>query len=255
MARNLEMEVQAQMVKWIRMKINSDGMIDKPITFKPTDYYSHLQKVRPPLLSFCPIPLHPLSFTVTQEVALRRWTFTSFPVVDEWGKLLGLITRDEMDFVSTDDNPKFALHRPCLSRRAGRLLGYTFSQLLANACRLGDMMKKLDQIITAPDGTTSNDAYQIMQEKKVKKLPVVSQSGTLMGSPLCLGVFFFCGAPSQEHWPLLPGMYVWGDLKRDVNNKDKFSLDEEGHFLVAAAIGLGMIDLHMHLSVASTQHR
>jgi hypothetical protein len=39
------------------------------------------------------------------------------------------------------------------------------------------------------------------------------------------------------------GMYVWGDLKRDVNNKDKFSLDDEGHFLVAAAIGLGKDDV------------
>ncbi len=38
-------------------------------------------------------------------------------------------------------------------------------------------------------------------------------------------------------------MYVWGDLKRDVNNKDKFSLDDEGHFLVAAAIGLGKEDI------------
>lgn len=42
----------------------------------------------------------------SQEVALRRWTFTSFPVVDENDKLLGLITRDEMDFVGADDNPR-----------------------------------------------------------------------------------------------------------------------------------------------------
>ncbi|ELR24205.1 Inosine5'-monophosphate dehydrogenase [Acanthamoeba castellanii str. Neff] len=166
--RNLDAQAQAQMVKWIRKKINSDGMIDKPITFRPNDYYSYLQK----------------------EVSMRRWTFTSFPVVDEAGKLLGLITRDEMDFVNTDDNPK-----------------------------LGDIMKKLDQIITAPEDTSSNEAYKIMKEKKVKKLPVVAPSGELKG------------------------MYVWGDLKRDVNNKDKFSLDDEGHFLVAAAIGLGKDDI------------
>jgi IMP dehydrogenase len=167
--RNLDAHTQAQMVKWIRKKINSDGMIDKPITFRPNDYYSYLQK----------------------EVAVRRWTFTSFPVVDEvTGKLLGLITRDEMDFVNTDDNPK-----------------------------LVDIMKKLDQIITAPEDTSSNEAYRIMKEKKVKKLPVVSKTGELKG------------------------MYVWGDLKRDVNNKDKFSLDDEGHFLVAAAIGLGKDDV------------
>ncbi len=44
--RNLDAQAQAQMVKWIRKKINSDGMIDKPITFRPNDYYSYLQKVR-----------------------------------------------------------------------------------------------------------------------------------------------------------------------------------------------------------------
>jgi IMP dehydrogenase/GMP reductase len=43
--RNLDAQAQAQMVKWIRKKINSDGMIDKPITFRPNDYYSYLQKV------------------------------------------------------------------------------------------------------------------------------------------------------------------------------------------------------------------
>jgi IMP dehydrogenase len=116
--RNLDAQTQAQMVKWIRKKINSDGMIDKPITFRPTDLCSYMQK----------------------EIALNRWTFTSFPVVDEAGKLLGLITRDEMDFISADDNPK-----------------------------LGDIMKKLDQIITAPEGTSSDEAYQIMQAKKSQK--------------------------------------------------------------------------------------
>jgi IMP dehydrogenase/GMP reductase len=44
--RNLDAQAQAQMVKWIRKKINSDGMIDKPITFRPSDYYSYLQKVQ-----------------------------------------------------------------------------------------------------------------------------------------------------------------------------------------------------------------
>lgn len=46
-------------------------MIDHPITFKPEHRYSHLQK----------------------EIAARGFTFTSFPVVDDEGKLLGLLTR------------------------------------------------------------------------------------------------------------------------------------------------------------------
>lgn len=52
----------------------------------------------------------------------------------------------------------------------------------------------------------------------MKKLPVVSQAGNLLG------------------------MYVWGDLKKDQSKREKFSLDEEGHFLVGAAIGVGKED-------------
>lgn len=53
----------------------------------------------------------------------------------------------------------------------------------------------------------------------MKKLPVVTADGKLVG------------------------MYVWGDLKKDQSKKEKFSLDEEGHFLVGAAIGVGAEDV------------
>ncbi len=41
-----------------------------------------------------------------KEILRKQWTFTSFPIVNDEGKLLGLITRDEMDFVNIDDNPR-----------------------------------------------------------------------------------------------------------------------------------------------------
>jgi len=166
--RNLDAKTQASMVSWVRKKIHYEGMIDRPVTFKPGDLYSHLQKER----------------------AVRQFTFTSFPVVDDEGKLLGLLTRDEMDFVNDMDNPTLA-----------------------------SMMKPVEQIVTAPEGTDCDTAYHIMREKKVKKLPVVSKDGQLKG------------------------MYVWGDLKKDQSKREKFSLDEEGHFLVGAAIGVGADDL------------
>ena len=56
-------------------------------------------------------------------------------------------------------------------------------------------------------------AYIIMKEHKVKKLPVVTAEGELQG------------------------MYVWNDVKDDASKSSKFSLDNEGHFLVGAAIG------------------
>jgi IMP dehydrogenase len=98
--RNLDPHEQAQQVKWVRKKINYGGMIDKPFTFLPTDNLSVLQNA----------------------ILHNEWHFTSFPIVDEENALVGLMTRDEMDFVE-DGNPT-----------------------------LKDIMKPLDKIITAPEG-------------------------------------------------------------------------------------------------------
>jgi hypothetical protein len=54
-----------------------------------------------------------------------------------------------------------------------------------------------------------------MRQNKVKKLPVVDNVGHLRG------------------------LYVWNDVKSDQRKREQFSLDEEGHFLVGAAVGFG----------------
>jgi len=41
----------------------------------------------------------------------------------------------------------------------------------------------------------------------------------------------------------LKGMYVWGDVKGDQNKRDLFSLDSDGHFLVAAAVSFSPEDM------------
>jgi IMP dehydrogenase len=155
------------MVKWVRRKIHYGGMVDKPITFYPTDHYSQLQR----------------------DILTSGWTFTSFPIVDQSGKLQGLMTRDEMDFVE-GTNPT-----------------------------LDQLMKPRSHIVTAPEGTDSEKAYQIMKDQKVKKLPIVDKDDKLVG------------------------LYIWTDVKKDKKKRDLFSLDEEGHFLVGAAIGLGSNDM------------
>lgn len=73
--------------------------------------------------------------------------------------------------------------------------------------------------MTAPKSTNTEKAYDIMSKNKVKKLPVLDDDGTLMG------------------------LYVWNDVKNDQRKREKFSLDDEGHFLVGAAIGVGAADL------------
>jgi len=165
--RNLSPQEQSQQVRWVRKKINYGGMIDKPFTFRPTDSLSVLQNA----------------------ISHNEWHFTSFPVVDEHKKLVGLMTRDEMDFVE-DGNPL-----------------------------LQEIMKPLNIIITAPAGTTTDQAYQLMKEHKVKKLPVID---------------------ADHH---LKGLYVWNDVKSDQRRREQFSLDDEGHFLVGAAVGFGETEM------------
>ena len=129
---------QADIVKWVWRKIHFGGMIDRPISFTPDDYYS----------------------VVVERMNSRGFTFTSFPIVDGDNRLVGLLTRDEMDFVSGDSNPQ-----------------------------MKDIMKPLAAIVTTTEDTNSDRAYDIMREKRVKKLPVLDGDGRLVG------------------------MYVWGDVK------------------------------------------
>jgi len=127
--RNLDAESQAFMVKWVRRKIHYGGMIDKPITFGPDQRISLVQ----------------------HEVRERGWSFTSFPIVDTNGKLLGLLTRDEMDFTE------------------GRNV------------KLSEIMKPRLSVITAPEGTDGEEAYKIMKQNRVKKLLVVDSQDNLKG--------------------------------------------------------------------------
>jgi IMP dehydrogenase len=54
--RNLDPATQADMVRWVRRKINYGGMIDKPIAFSPGQYVSDLQS----------------------EIETQKWTFTRY---------------------------------------------------------------------------------------------------------------------------------------------------------------------------------
>lgn len=174
--RNMDAATQAAMVNWVRKKINYGGMISDPVTFKADDHVSDLE----------------------HAAKAHTYGFTSFPIVDDHGKLIGLVTRDELGFVE-DSNPE-----------------------------LGAIMKNMKTVVVAPEGTDSNQAYQIMAREKVKKLPIVTESGELRG------------------------MYVWNDVKTDKEKRQNFSLDDCGHFLVGAAIGFGDEDFQRAIELVET---
>lgn len=160
--RNMSSDEQCQMIKWVRNKIHYGGMIEKPISYKANNTVSDVEL----------------------DIKRNGWTFTNFPILDDNGSLLGMVSRNEMDFTEMGD--------PLLK----------------------DIMIPYNKLIVTHE-INKELAYKIMKEHKVKKLPVIDENNKFLG------------------------IYAWKDIKSDEPNKDLFSLDEDGHFLVGAAVGCG----------------
>jgi IMP dehydrogenase len=97
-----------------------------------------------------PITLRPRD-TVREATALmQRFRISGVPIVDEEERLVGIITNRDLQFERTFDRP------------------------------LRDAMTSKD-LVTAPVGTTLDEAEQILAKHRIEKLPVVDQNGVLKG--------------------------------------------------------------------------
>jgi len=81
---------------------------------------------------------------------MSHYSIGGIPVVDEQKKLVGIVTNRDVRFQLDNDTP---LHR----------------------------MMTSDDLVTAPVGTTLDEAVQILQNHKIEKLPVVDDDGYLKG--------------------------------------------------------------------------
>ena len=98
---------------------------------------------------------NPFSLTADRAVEeadqlMGKYKISGVPIVDEKGKLVGILTNRDLRFI-TD-----------------------FST------RIGDVMTK-DDLVTAPVGTTLQDAQKILMNHKIEKLPIVDEAGQLRG--------------------------------------------------------------------------
>ncbi|MDE3054486.1 MAG: IMP dehydrogenase [Gemmatimonadota bacterium] len=122
--KNMSIDRQAAEVD--RVKRSESGMILNPITLRPTD-------------------------TVREANALmRRFSISGVPIVDDEGRLVGIITNRDLQFEKELDRV------------------------------LGEAMTK-DRLVTAPVGTTLEDAERILAKGRIEKLPVVDAEGKLRG--------------------------------------------------------------------------
>ncbi len=98
-----------------------------------------------------PVTLAPNATLEDAERLMREFKIGGLPVVDFYGKLLGLVTNRDLRF----------------ERDMGRLVS--------------EVMTPVERLVTAPPGTILEEAEEILRHHKIEKLPLVDHEGRLRG--------------------------------------------------------------------------
>ncbi len=123
--RACDIEGQAVMVS--RVKRSENAVIQKPLTVRKEQ-------------------------TVTEVVEImQEHGFSGFPVVDEGGRLEGMITGRDIRYLDCDQS------------------------------RVMDVMTPRDRLVTAPPNTELDEARRILYQNRIEKLPLVDGEGRLAG--------------------------------------------------------------------------
>jgi IMP dehydrogenase len=123
--KNLSVRKQADEIRKVKTYLH--GLIRNPVLFHPEQTIGDILK----------------------EKEKKKYNFSGFPIVDEAGILLGMISKRDLKFIS-DKKSKIA-----------------------------DVMVK--SLVTAPEGTPLTKAFEIMKNNKLGKLPLVTSKGKLVG--------------------------------------------------------------------------
>lgn len=116
-----------QAAKVGRVKYYMNALLDRPICIRDTETVANVLKRRDD----------------------KRYSFRSFPVIDENGRLVGMMTGNDFDFCDTPD----ALIRDVMTQN----------------------------LVTATAGTDFEEAYRIMRQYKHKALPIVDGDNHVIG--------------------------------------------------------------------------
>ncbi len=167
--KNMSIKRQADEVD--KVKRSESGMIRNPITLRSDN-------------------------TVSDALLLmNKYHIAGFPVVDESGKLIGIVTNRDLRF-QTDGRVNISI------------------------------VMTSNELITAPEGTTLEQAEAILQAHRIEKLPVVDNYGKL------IGLITF----------------------KDIQKKKKYphaAKDDIGRLLVGAAVGVSEDTLERVASLTS----
>jgi CBS domain-containing protein len=102
-------------------------------------------------------------------VALREHRVSAFPVVDDDGKVIGVVSEADM------------LTKEALADEPGVISGILHhrDQAKARGVTAGDLMTTA--VVAVRPGDTVEHAAKLMYERKVKRLPVTDENGHLVG--------------------------------------------------------------------------
>ena len=155
-----------------------------------------------------PVSLPPSASLAEAEELMRRHRISGIPIADEEHRLVGILTNRDIRFV-TDEQ---------------------YSQPVT------DFMTS-DNLVTAPVGTSLDDAVKILHRHRIEKLPLVDAQGRLTG------------------------LITVKDIRKRIE-KPNSTLDADGRLVVGAAIGVtdaaeraeALIDAGVDLLVIDTAH-
>ncbi len=151
-----------------------------------------------------PFSLTPDHHVYDAEELMGKYRISGVPIVDREGKLVGIITNRDLRFV------------------------HDYSIKISN-------VMTRDNLVTAPVGTTLEQAEIILQKHKIEKLPLVDETNTLKGLITIKDIekaIQFPNAAKDQHGRLLVGAAVGV-------SKDTF---ERADALVQAGIDLLVVD-------------
>ncbi len=151
-----------------------------------------------------PFSLTPDHRVYEAEELMGKYRISGVPIVDKEGKLVGILTNRDLRFV------------------------HDYS------IKIDEVMTR-ENLVTAPVGTTLQEAEYILQKHKIEKLPLVDESNTLKGLITIKDIekaIQFPNAAKDQHGRLLVGAAVGV-------SKDTF---ERAETLVQAGVDLLVVD-------------
>jgi IMP dehydrogenase len=154
-----------------------------------------------------PVTLPPDALVTDALAVMERYHISGVPITDTDGRLVGLLTNRDLRFIDQ-------VHQP-----------------IANVMRQ-------PPLITAPLGTTLEQAKDILWQHRIEKLPIVDAEG------------------------FLRGLITVKDIKKQTDHPDA-TKDEKGRLRVGAAVGVGpdaleraerLVDAGVDVLVVDTAH-